>query len=282
MLSSVLRPVVLPVVTALALVLPLWSPAAAAGVSIFVDKNGNGVFDAGDVDVTETLKRTGVVETTDSIVVPEGAIVRLSLVSASLHADKAIHVAGTITSTGSLFFRTETGPITVAPRSNVIVYGTLQMTAGSDLVIDSARLKSYNEAMLESLDGQIQVNRGMLYATNRLELNGYAVAGGLQAVGTTMQAPRGLINLHFDGTAELQQAKLTSVDLYMIVNGGYAELSHSTVRVAARTGVVMVSVESTPGLSGLAASGSYLDVTATKFYAAQGNVVMSADQMVGY
>jgi hypothetical protein len=282
MLSKVLRHVVLPTVTAFALVLPLVSPAVAAGVSIFIDKNDNGVFDAGvDVDVSETLKTTGVVETTDSIVVPEGAVVRLSLDSASLRADKAIHVAGTIYSSGALFFRTETGPITVAPRSNVIAYTTLQMTAGSDLVIDNARLRSYDVTMLESLGGQIQVNKGILYGVNRLELNGYAAAGGLTVVGTTMQAPRGLINLHLEGTADLQQARLQAVDVYMVVKGGYAELSYSIVRVAARTGVVIVSVEA-PESSGLAASGSYLDVTKTKFYAAPGNVVMSADQMVGY
>jgi hypothetical protein len=268
--------------TAVALVLPLWSPAAAAGVSVFVDKNGNGVFDTGDVDVSETLKTTGVVETTDSSGGPEGAVLRLSLDSAALRADTGIHVAGTISSTGSLFFRTETGPITLAPRSNVIVYGTLQMTAGTDLVIDNARLKAYDVAMLESLDGQVQLNKGVLYANNRLELNGYAAAGGLQAVGTTMYAPRGVINLHFEGTVEVRQAKLMSVDLYVNVSGGYAELSYSLVRVAARRGVVMVNVEGTSGLSGLAASGSYLDVTATRFYAAPGNVVMSADQMVGY
>ena len=268
-------------VTALALVLPLWSPAAAAGVSIFIDKNDNGVFDAGDVDVSDTLKTTGVVETTESIVVPEGAVVRLRLDSASLHADKAIHVAGSISTTGSLFFRTETGPITVAPRSTVIAYGTLQMTAGGDLVIDNARLKAYDETMLESLEGQIQVNKGTLYGTNRLEFNGYAAAGSLTVVGTIMQAPRGLINIHLEGTADLYQAKMSAVNVYMTVNGGYAELSYSLVRVPARTGVIMVSVEGAP-LAGLAATGSYLDVTATKFYATQGNVVMSADQIVGY
>lgn len=282
MLSTVLRPVVLPMVTALALAVSFWSPAAAAGPSIFVDQNGNGVFDAGDVDVTQSFKTTGVVETTGSIVVPEGAVVRLSLNSASLHAEKGIHVAGTMSSTGSLFFRTESGPITFAPRSLVTVYDVLQVTAGSDLVADTARLQAYDVLMLESLEGQIQVNKGILYGVNRLELNGYAAAGGLKIVGTTMQSSRGVINIHVEGTAELHQAKLTSVDFNMSVYGGYAELCYSIVRVAARTGVVMVNVESMQELSGLTASGTYLDVTATKFYASPSNMVMNADQLVGY
>lgn len=281
MTSTVLRSVVLPMVAALAFVLPVCSPAAAAGVSIFVDANDNGVFDAGDVDASQSFKATGVVETTGSIVVPEGAVVRLSH-DGVLRADKAIRVAGVISSTGSLFFRTETGPITVAPRSSVTAYGTLQMTAGTDLVVDTATLRSYEVTMLESLEGQIQVNKGLLYGATRLELNGYAAAGGLKVVGTTMQAPRGLINLHVAGTAELHQARLTSIDLNMNVQGGYAELCYSLVRVAARTGVVSLSVEGVQESAGLAATGSYLDVTATKFYAAPGNMVMSADEMVGY
>jgi hypothetical protein len=269
-------------VAALALILPVCSPAAAAGASIFVDANDNGVFDAGDVDVTQTLKTTGVVETDGSLVVPAGAVLRLALDSVSLRAEKAIRVAGVLSNTGSVFMRTESGPITLAPRSTVLAYDTLQITAGGDLVMDAARVQSYYDvAMLESINGLIQANRAVLYASKRLEINSYAAGGGLKAVGTTMQA-RGLINLHIEGTAELHQARLTATDLNVSVTGGYAELCYSIVRVASRTGVVMVSVESVQDPAGLASSGSYLDVTATKFYAAPGNIVMNADQMVGY
>jgi hypothetical protein len=278
MTSTLLRSVVLPVAAALAFVLPTFAPAAAAGPSIFVDQNDNGVFDAGDVDASLTVKLDGRVETEHSIVVPQGAVVRLSM-DGSLRAGKSIRVAGTISSMGSLFFRTETGPIVFAPRASVLAYGALQVTAAADLVLDTATVRSYEAAMLESLQGQITVNKGLLYGTTRLDLNTYE--GGLKVVGTTMQAPRGLINLHIAGAAELHQAKLTALDVNVNVQGGYAELCYSIVRVAARTGVVSVSVEGVQEPSGLN-SGSYLDVTSTKFYAAPGNMVMNADQLVGY
>jgi hypothetical protein len=280
MTSTVLRSVVLPMVAALAFVLPTFAPAAAAGPSIFVDTNDNGVFDAGDMDASLTVKLDGRVETEHSIVVPEGAVVRLSM-DGSLRAGKSIRVAGTISGTGSLFFRTETGPIVFAPRSSVVAYGSLQVTAGTDLVADTAALRSYEVTMLESLEGNISVNKGLLYGVTRLELNGYAPAGEVTVVGTTMQAPRGLINLHVAGIAEVHQAKLTSLDLNLNVQGGYAELCHSIVRVAARSGVVSLSVEAALEPTG-SHTGSYLDVTDTKFYAASGNMVMNADQMVGY
>ena len=280
MTSTLLRSVVLPMVAAVAFVLPTLSPAMAAGPSIFVDKNDNGVFDAGDVDASLTVKLDGRVETEDSIVVPEGAVVRLSM-DGSLRAGKSIRVAGTISSTGSLFFRSENGPITLAPRASVLAYGALQMVGGTGLHIDTATVRSYEMAMLEALEGWINVNKGLLYGATRLELNGYAADGGLKVDGTTMQAPRGLINLHIAGTAELNGAKLTSVDFNMSVQGGWAELSYSIVRVAARTGVVSVSVEGVQEAAGLS-SGSYLDLSNTRFYAAPSNMVMSADQLVGF
>jgi hypothetical protein len=281
MLSTVLRPVVLPMAAALALTLSIWSPAAAAGPSIFVDNNDNGVFDAGDVDVSLTLKLDGKVETDHSIVVPEGSVLRIATETASLRAEKGIRVAGTVTASGSLFLRTEFGPIAVGPRSSVTAYGTLQMTAGTDLVLDSSTVRAYDVAMFESLSGQILVNKGLLYGATRLDLNGFALDGGLKVAGASLQAPRGLINVHVEGTVELEQAKLTSVDLNVTVAGGYAEICWSTVRVAGRTGTVMVSVESVPQ-SGALAAGSFLDLTGTKVYASAGNVVMNADQMVGY
>ena len=278
---STLSTAIRPVVAALALSVAFWSPASAAGPAIFADTNGNGVFDAGDVDLTVTLKADGKVDTPYSIVVPEGAVVRLTM-DGSFHAGQGIHVAGTVSGSGSLFFRTESGPITVGPRSTVTAYGVLQMTAGTDLMIDNSRVQSYDTAMLESLDGNIVVNKGILYGVNRLDLNGFAPAGLLKIDGTTLQAPRGLINLHVEGTIEVEQAKFSSLDFNATVAGGAAEICWSSVRVASRTGSVSVSVESVPPSAGLSATGSYLDLTGTKMYASPQNVVVSADQLVGY
>jgi len=278
---SLIRPVVLPVVTALALVLPLCSPAAAA-VSIFIDKNDNGVFDAGDVDAGLTLKLDGRVETEYSIVVPEGAVVRFTQ-DGVLRAGKSIHVAGTVTGARSLSFRSERGDITIGSRSTVTAQDVLQMTAGRNLVIDNSSVRSYDVAMLESLDGNIVVNKGLLYGVNRLELNGFAAGGSVQVSGASLQAPRGLINFHVEGTLALEMVKMTSLDLNVSVAGGYAEICHSIVRVAARTGVVSMTVESVPSTeAGLSGTGSVLDLSGTKVYAAPQNVVMNADQLVGF
>jgi hypothetical protein len=278
---SMIRPVVLPVVTALALMVPFCSPASAA-VSIFIDKNDNGVFDAGDVDAGLTLKLDGRVETEYSIVVPEGAVVRFSQ-DGVLRAGKSIRVAGTVTGTRSLSFRSEHGDIAVGPRALVTAQDVLQMTAGKNLVIDNSSVRSYDVAMLESLDGNIVVNKGLLYGVNRLELNGYAAGGSVHVYGASLQAPRGLINFHVDGTLSLEQVKTTSMDFNATVGGGFAEIGQSIVRVAARTGVVSMTVDGVPSTeAGLSGTGSVLDLSGTKVYAAPQNVVMNADQLVGF
>lgn len=273
-----------PILAALAFVTLLWSPAAATGLQIFIDVNDNGVFDGDDVDVTETVHDIGLVVTPASLVVPEGAYLRLTSDSVSLRAGKAIHVAGQVSTSGSLFLRTETGPITVGPRSLVVADGTVQLTASGDVVIDRSRVQGYGEAMLESIDGQLLVNGGVLSGGNRLELNGFAAAGGLSMHGTTLLSARGIINVHVDGAVQMQQTKMSARDVNLTVAGGSAEVWQSAIRVP-RTGSITMSVDPAPALllsAAAPAATSVLDLRGTRLYAPAENIVLVADEVFGY
>ena len=271
-----MRSAVVPVVAALSLVVGLWSPASAAvaGVQIFIDSNDNGVYDGGDVDVTQTVRDSGQVVTAASIVVPEGANLRLRAETVSLRAGKAIHINGTLTSTGSLFLWTETGAITLGPRSLVMADDTLQMTAHADLTIDRARVQGDDVVMIESVGGQIVVGRAILGGGSRLELNGWG-DGGLSMEASTLQAPRGIINVHVEGNVQMDQVKITARDVNFNVGGGWTEMFHSTVRVP-RTGSITMSVE------GGWPAPTTLDLRGTRLYGWGDNIVLSADQVVGY
>jgi hypothetical protein len=267
---------------ALTLVL-LLAPTVEAAVQVFIDNNNNGVFDAGDVDMSDAVKTTSMVVTTESIVVPDGASLRLGGDSAALRAGKAILVDGNVSAAGSLFLSTDSGAITIGPRSVVVSRETIQMTAGGDLVVDRSRIVGYGEVMLESLNGSISLTNATMTGGTRMELNGYATDGGLVMSVSTLQATRGLVNIHLEGAAQVTQSRLFGNDVNVSARGGWAELLNSFVRVT-RTGSITVQVEVSDGAQAAqaASSGSLLDVRGTRFYGSADSIVLIADHVDGY
>jgi len=266
---------------ALTMVLLLFSPVEAA-VQVFIDNNSNGVFDAGDVDATEQLKTTGVLVTTESIVVPAGAYLRLTLDSASLRAGKQVRLDGQVSSTGMVFVSTESGVIDVGPRA-LIVASTLQLTAGGDLVVDRSRMRVYKELMLESLNGTVSISNSVLTGGTRAEINGYSAGGGLVMTGSTLQATQGLVNIHLEGPAQITNSRLYGQDVSVTARGGWAEVLTSALRVG-REGAIMVLVEASEGSQNvqLGAQGATLNVRGTRFYGSPDNILLIADYIDGF
>jgi hypothetical protein len=259
---------------AVAVVGALVGPVDAAGVAVFVDANNNGVFDSGDVDVTETVRAGLPVETPESIVVREGTSVRVRASSVTLVAGKAIHVGGALMTTGSMALRTETGPITLGPRSLLTSDAVLQVTAGGDLVVERARVQADDVVMLEALGGRLAVTYAALNGGTRVDLNGYAADGDLVMERVTVQSPRGLVNVHVAGRADLHQVTGVARNVNISVGGGLAEITSSTLRVP-RGGMIFITVESPD------ATPSTLDLTRSRVLAVGDAVVLTADQIVG-
>jgi hypothetical protein len=271
---AVERVAVVLMLAVLGVVTAFTAPATAAAVLIFIDSNGNGIFDATDVDVTQTVRNGLPVETTANIVVPEGASLRLRTETVSL-TGHAIQISGILTTTGSMHLRSS-GPIALGPRSMLMADGVLQVTAEGDLTIDRARVQADDVVMLESVAGHIAISRSLLNGGTRLEINGFSVDGGLAMEHTTLQSPRGLLNVHVDGRVELHRVNAVARDMNFTVGGGWCEVMDSTFRVP-RTGSLTMSVDASASVGPL----STLDLRGSRLYAPWNNMVLIADEVVG-
>ena len=275
-MNLVMRSAARKLCAAVAVVVASYAPALAGGVPVFVDTNDNGIFDGLDVDVSQDVRDGVPVSTPHSIVVSEGTTLRLRAESTTLLAGRSIHIGGVLTTTGSILLRTETGPITLGPRSLMTADNMLQVVAAGDLTLERARVQGDNWVMLESLGGRIDVGRSVLNGGTRLEINGWATDGPTTIDATTMQSPRGMVNIHIAGPLQMHRVTTVARDVNIAVGGGIAEIGYSTIRVA-RTGVLAVTVEPSPAVGPL----STLDVSTSRLYAAPGNLLLMADQIIG-
>ena len=263
----------IPVLFAALLAVPVQAPAATRAVP-FIDMNNNGVFDSGDVDVSAQLNGSGVVTTSESIVVPANSGTHVNRAYGyTLSAGKNVTILSNLTAQGATIdVRSETGSIVVGPRVRLLA-GAIQLTAQVDVLIGAQAGFSANDSylMVEAIDGAVVGGDGVqLSGSERVEINTYN-AGGVKLNGATFNAMKGLINLHVGGNAELVGSKLMGADVNVSSDGSLVDMHDGYVRAAPRSGFVFITVDG---------AGSKLDCSDTRWGVTADNRVLEADTVL--
>jgi hypothetical protein len=281
-------------VVAAAACLALSAPAVAtAGAAFpFADNNNNGVYDAGDVDITGEVM-AGYFATPNSIVIPADAraLTTKSLKGFKLVAGKDVVVQANlaVSTDGGITLVANGGSVVVSDRKTLRA-GFLRVQAQADVMIGKmAQLEAKGgpvagsgHVTMESIGGDIRFLAGSRL-TARDDVQLVAWAGGVEFdYGVQASSSLGIVSVHAEGEVSIDGSKVRAKSLSIYSGSDMVSFQNNTVRVTDADGWVSIVAAGT-GTGGRDGLGSMIDATGSRWQdVAADNMLFSADQVVGH
>jgi hypothetical protein len=261
---SNLRTAAMAPVVGLVACLALAVPAQAGAPSGFPyhDANNNGVFDAGDTDISGDLKANGYFTTTESIVVPASmkSFVTKGGAGLTLVAGKNLTVEADVLAVGAgagVTLVAETGPLTIGGGVTIRATDYVSLSGGQGLVLGVR-----SGVMATSRNGSVSMYAEagdlVLMDYTRVQAGDFVDIGATQGnvtMGANVQifSSNGPVGIMAGGDVNAAGVRVQADSLNVSSGGHLVDLSGGRV-MASRDGFVLIQV-----------AGSTIDVTGTVF-----------------
>jgi hypothetical protein len=215
-------------------------PAFAAPAPVpFADNNNNGVFDAGDTDITEDLK-SGFVVTSESLVLPDKMkpVTSRDAIGFTLIAGKNVTLGGDLNANGAgagITIVAESGHVTLLDQTRLRAAEYVYVSAGGDLTVGAksnitASTRSGGVISLNANNNLVVMADVRLQAQNAIDLT--AVDGNLTVYGPAhFLAVDGSVAFNAGGDIVVNGSRLQTTDLAAYAGGHLVDFQNNRVNV---------------------------------------------------
>jgi hypothetical protein len=245
----------------------------------FEDMNNNGVYDAGDRDVTAEIMDDGFFSTSESLVIPaEVGQLKSSKGGFVLLAGKNLTVNAGLTTKkiDSIFLQAGGGAVTVGDGAILQAGDMVNIHAGGDVIVGAHAAvkakKGIGLVVLTSQEGSVRLMEGAeLSATSSVRIVQSGAAGTVTMLpGSSLNSPDGGTVVSAVGDIAVNNSHLAIGYLRLLTEGHLIDFRDNMVVLPLGGGMVF-----------LRAAGSTIDISGTQFKnLSAGNLIMDAEIVV--